>query len=113
MEEIRKSDSVSMFGFTRAERSLFKKSGETTIAQYLKDMTKGTAPSNRIKLLTVGNARHGKTSLLYYLKRGKPLQVSESTDGIDIDIDTWKVEDPTGNEILVSRWDFAGQKVTI
>ena len=110
LKQSRKLATSNFFGYTLAEKELFSNQPESIIIQYLKDTLKGTVSSNRIKLLTVGNERHGKTSLLYYLKNGKSIGTETiSTDGIDID--EWKITDSKGKNISISRWDFAGQKV--
>jgi hypothetical protein len=96
------SDKILLFGLTNGEKELFNRLKEYEIAQYLKDSVNGTVSSKRIKLLTVGNTRHGKTSLLYYLKRGESLgPTTNSTDGIDID--EWKVSNDMQDEISISR----------
>ena len=66
---------------------------------------------DRAKLLFVGYADQGKTSLLHILKEKKALQQARSsTDGVEVN--TWIERNKQGEEITFSTWDFAGQEVT-
>ena len=67
---------------------------------------------NRTKVIFVGYANQGKTSLLHILKEKKPLiETSTATDGVEIN--RWKEKNKKGEEITFSTWDFAGQEVNI
>ena len=92
------------------------------IRKFLSSIAVSSSFSKQQKLLILGKERYGKTSLLHFLQRNKPIGPStESTDGIDIS--HWKLPiNTTDNNInkqqlneeeLIefSCWDFAGQRV--
>jgi hypothetical protein len=91
------------------------------IRKFLSSLAVSSSKSERQKLLILGKERYGKTSLLYFLQKNKPIGPStESTDGIDISY--WKLpinttqtdinkQQQQKEEIEFSCWDFAGQRV--
>ena len=93
------------------------------IRKFLSSIAVSSSFSKQQKLLILGKERYGKTSLLHFLQRNKPIGPStESTDGIDIS--HWKLPiNTTDNNINkqqqlnekewieFSCWDFAGQRV--
>jgi hypothetical protein len=80
------------------------------VRQYLNELKKGKTFSKQMKLLLLGKERHGKTSLIHFLREGKSIKSPQSTDGIDIN--SWKIKGKNnGESINISTWDFAGQQV--
>ena len=68
---------------------------------------------NRAKIIFVGYANQGKSSLLHALKERSclPKELSTATDGIELK--TWTETNKEGETITFSSWDFAGQEVKI
>jgi Ras of Complex, Roc, domain of DAPkinase len=79
------------------------------VRQYLNELKKGKTLSKQMKLLILGKERHGKTSLIHFLREGKSIKSPQSTDGIDIN--SWKIKGKNNESINLSTWDFAGQQV--
>ncbi|MEO1610558.1 MAG: COR domain-containing protein [Pseudomonadota bacterium] len=76
------------------------------------DQSGELVPLNDAKILIVGDAEVGKTSLVNFLVHDKPRTKSQTraqprTKGIDRT--PWT---PEGTEIAVNVWDFAGQEIT-
>ena len=64
----------------------------------------------RSKILFVGYADQGKTSLLHFLKERRAYEgTSSATDGVEVN--TWTEKSKDGETITFSTWDFAGQEV--
>ncbi len=78
---------------------------------------KGSEEIYRVKLLLVGNAEQGKTSLLQCLRNNERKKNDNSkenetrTDGIEIEI--WETKNKEGKLVSFSSWDFAGQEVCV
>jgi len=94
---------------TYHENDKFKPLDMNIVRQYLNELKKGKTLSKQMKLLILGKERHGKTSLIHFLREGKSIKSPQSTDGIDIN--SWKIKGKNNESINLSTWDFAGQQV--
>ncbi len=65
----------------------------------------GEGKSNKLKMVLVGLAEAGKTTIVRHFTGGPVPQRSDRTVGIEITPD-WR---PSGDTLQVSVWDFAGQ----
>ncbi len=65
------------------------------------------------KLVLIGEGNVGKTSLLKAMKGEEPRKDEETTHGMSVDIDAFRVSHPTLKDVRVqfNTWDFGGQKV--
>eukprot|EP00118_Oscarella_pearsei_P021715 m.246091 g.246091 ORF g.246091 m.246091 type:complete len:2402 (+) comp40258_c0_seq3:734-7939(+) len=98
------------------------KQGAQQILNFLKHRMKGSQPYRRLKLMAVGLANKGKTTLVEqliaseetkgrgWIKREKRL----TTSTVGIDISEWVCKKVKGlenqNPIIFTLWDFAGQE---
>ena len=85
--------------------------GVSAILDYLRGLQTANVERYEAKLVLVGEARMGKSSLLRAL-RGLPFEPSLSpTHGIDVA--TLQVPHPTilGEKLTLNMWDFGGQQI--
>lgn len=93
-------------------KNSFCNDSDINILRYLQDRLTQTVPNRRVRLMAVGQANVGKSSILHYLHSNTPNPVNISTDGIQIQ--DWKLQTEKEGVIRtydVSIWDFAGQDV--
>jgi GTPase SAR1 family protein/Ran GTPase-activating protein (RanGAP) involved in mRNA processing and transport len=85
--------------------------GNDEIVAYLRQVSTSSQQTFRTKLMLVGGAEVGKTSLLRCLRNVAQPETSVATDGIDIV--NWEVPHPLrpSQVVSLSCWDFAGQEV--
>ncbi|MEE6481226.1 hypothetical protein FKM82_012791 [Ascaphus truei] len=83
------------------------------LTRFLQQRLKKAVPYNRMKLLIVGNAGSGKTTLVQQLmmKSRRPEQGPEKAT-VGIDVKDWPilVRGKVKKEIILNVWDFAGQE---
>ncbi|CAM9902384.1 unnamed protein product, partial [Sphacelaria rigidula] len=83
--------------------------GWAKIVSYHEDLKRSGATTARgLKMVLVGAACAGKTTLARGLRRGEPAPTAESerTRGVDVQIQPWRPKPSQPLEVLM--WDFAG-----
>ncbi len=78
------------------------------VFDYLKRLHHNTQPLNETKIIIVGEATTGKTSLIKRLKHNIFDKGETSTEGIFIE--SWQLE-VNGSNIKANIWDFGGQEL--
>jgi internalin A len=79
---------------------------------YLSELELGGEPENEVKVILLGNGRVGKTQLCRRLRDHAFDESVESTHGVQIWREEWRVQ--TGDQKKVFRvnwWDFGGQDI--
>lgn len=99
--------------------SLLEKPTPKHLISYLKSMLQKSRPYRRIKLMVVGEANKGKTSLLLNLtKRGrvvpfKPVRLGYNglpLSTVGVDLGDWEYSPARGKDkVTFMTWDFGGQ----
>lgn len=84
------------------------------LLDYLRDLGDEEGKQlSRVKVMFVGDAAVGKTSLVHYMANGtfKPKDYSVATDGIDLTAIKCDAKDDKGTDtqVYLDCWDFAGQ----
>lgn len=94
--------------FTNPSPEIIKQ-GNIAIQEHYNQIKKtGEVIVNEAKLILLGDARSGKTSLANRLL-GKPLpKESDRTQGVDILIDEYSFPMDNGKDFKINIWDFAG-----
>jgi hypothetical protein len=77
---------------------------------YFEDLRRGSRRNTDLKLVLIGNAHVGKTTLKQHLVTGELSQdcAQERTHGIDAAVLPWRVG---GEEFRLAVWDLAGQDI--
>ena len=83
------------------------------MVSFFKSKLKNAVPYRRIKLMLVGLAGRGKTTLVRQLARKRHLDYNVATNGIEIN--DWILKPPRsrnrkGPSFVMNTWDFAGQE---
>ncbi len=110
LEEFRGGPGIFIRGLTLTDQpvEIFSKDREL-IRAYYRDHDQ--VPVNECKVVFLGDPEAGKThSIRRLLRKGEIIKESESqsTPGIEITVDTMKLE---GSDIVVNYWDFGGQEI--
>jgi internalin A len=89
------------------------------IFDYLKEQATGNRPLHEAKVLFLGEAEVGKTSLIWQLRDGKTCDpISKKTEGINVT--NWQInstavngggKDTSIDPIRLNLWDFGGQDI--
>ncbi|XP_078536216.1 leucine-rich repeat serine/threonine-protein kinase 2 isoform X2 [Lissotriton helveticus] len=82
------------------------------IISFLQQRLKKAVPYNRMKLMIVGNAGSGKTTLVHQLMKSKRADPGLKKATVGIDVKDWHVPSKQNakKELTLNVWDFAGEE---
>ncbi|KAM4677991.1 LOW QUALITY PROTEIN: leucine-rich repeat serine/threonine-protein kinase 2-like [Discoglossus pictus] len=82
------------------------------LIRFLQQRLKKAVPYNQMKLLIVGNAGSGKTTLVQQLMRSRRPDHGQEKSTVGIDVKDWPIliRGKVKKEIILNVWDFAGQE---